>query len=77
FSCPRSSAHRSPAALLGAAKMLLDSEQHPWQLKDSVCSPGGATTHVLCVLQSGGFLLPAYQCHGGLLHLHTGAADHG
>ncbi|XP_036853359.1 pyrroline-5-carboxylate reductase 1, mitochondrial isoform X4 [Manis javanica] len=42
-------------ALLGAAKMLLDSEQHPGQLKDNVCSPGGATIHALHVLESGGF----------------------
>ncbi|XP_029416967.1 pyrroline-5-carboxylate reductase 1, mitochondrial isoform X2 [Nannospalax galili] len=42
-------------ALLGAAKMLLDSEQHPSQLKDNVCSPGGATIHALHVLESGGF----------------------
>ena len=42
-------------ALLGAAKMLLDSEQHPGQLKDNVCSPGGATIHALHVLDSGGF----------------------
>ncbi|KAK2504112.1 hypothetical protein MC885_011180 [Smutsia gigantea] len=40
---------------LGAAKMLLDSEQHPGQLKDNVCSPGGATIHALHVLESGGF----------------------
>ncbi|KAL4658171.1 pyrroline-5-carboxylate reductase 1, mitochondrial-like isoform X1 [Arapaima gigas] len=42
-------------ALLGAAKMLLDSEQHPSQLKDNVCSPGGATIHALHVMESGGF----------------------
>ncbi|XP_006145684.1 LOW QUALITY PROTEIN: pyrroline-5-carboxylate reductase 1, mitochondrial [Tupaia chinensis] len=46
-------------ALLGAAKMLLDSreppEEHPGQLKDHVCSPGGATIHALHVLESGGF----------------------
>uniref|UniRef100_A0A2I3HFM6 Pyrroline-5-carboxylate reductase n=1 Tax=Nomascus leucogenys TaxID=61853 RepID=A0A2I3HFM6_NOMLE len=42
-------------ALLGAAKMLLDSEQHPCQLKDNVCSPGGATIHALHFLESGGF----------------------
>nr|XP_003417356.1 LOW QUALITY PROTEIN: pyrroline-5-carboxylate reductase 1, mitochondrial [Loxodonta africana] len=42
-------------ALLGAAKMLLDSEQHPGQLRDNVCSPGGATIHALHVLESGGF----------------------
>ncbi|XP_010769190.1 pyrroline-5-carboxylate reductase 1, mitochondrial-like [Notothenia coriiceps] len=42
-------------ALLGAAKMLLDSDQHPGQLKDNVCSPGGATIHALHVMESGGF----------------------
>lgn len=42
-------------ALLGAARMLLDSEQHPCQLKDNVCSPGGATIHALHFLESGGF----------------------
>ncbi|NXE16167.1 P5CR2 reductase, partial [Lophotis ruficrista] len=42
-------------ALLGAAKMLLESEQHPGQLKDNVCSPGGATIHALHFLESGGF----------------------
>ncbi|KPP57567.1 pyrroline-5-carboxylate reductase 1, mitochondrial-like, partial [Scleropages formosus] len=41
--------------VLGAAKMLLDSEQHPGQLKDNVCSPGGATIHALHFLESGGF----------------------
>ncbi|KFU97366.1 Pyrroline-5-carboxylate reductase 2, partial [Pterocles gutturalis] len=41
-------------ALLGAAKMLLESEQHPGQLKDNVCSPGGATIHALHFLESGG-----------------------
>lgn len=28
-------------ALLGASKMLLDSEKHPGQLRDNVCSPAG------------------------------------
>lgn len=41
--------------LQGAARMLLDSEEHPGQLKDNVCSPGGATIHALHVLESGGF----------------------
>lgn len=35
--------------------MLLDSEQHPGELKDNVASPGGATIHALHVLESGGF----------------------
>lgn len=44
-----------PPVLQGAAKMLLDSDQHPGQLKDNVCSPGGATIHALHFLESGGF----------------------
>lgn len=44
-----------PSVLKGAARMLLDSEQHPGQLKDNVCSPGGATIHALHVMESGGF----------------------
>ncbi|KAJ4931955.1 hypothetical protein JOQ06_010391 [Pogonophryne albipinna] len=53
---PRRLAVRLAAqALLGAAKMLLDSDQHPGQLKDNVCSPGGATIHALHVMESGGF----------------------
>lgn len=39
----------------GAARMLLDADQHPGQLKDNVCSPGGATIHALHVMESGGF----------------------
>uniref|UniRef100_A0A8C2D2J1 pyrroline-5-carboxylate reductase n=1 Tax=Cyprinus carpio TaxID=7962 RepID=A0A8C2D2J1_CYPCA len=41
--------------LLGAAKILLESEQHPGQLKDNVASSGGATIHALHVMESGGF----------------------
>lgn len=35
--------------------MLLDSDEHPGQLKDNVCSPGGATIHALHIMESGGF----------------------
>lgn len=35
--------------------MLLESEQHPGELKDNVASPGGATIHALHVMESGGF----------------------
>lgn len=39
----------------GSAKMIMESEQHPWQLIDSVCSPGGTTIEGVTSLQADGF----------------------
>jgi pyrroline-5-carboxylate reductase len=52
---------RSTARLLaaqtvyGAAKMVLDSTEHPAQLKDNVTTPGGTTIQALAVLERAGF----------------------
>ena len=41
--------------VLGSAKMILESQEHPWQLVDQVCSPGGTTIEGVTSLQNDGF----------------------
>ena len=42
-------------AVFGSAKMILESNEHPWQLVDQVCSPGGTTIEGVASLQKDGF----------------------
>lgn len=42
-------------AVLGSAKMVLESKKHPGELKDMVCSPGGTTIQAVKVLEEKGF----------------------
>ena len=53
---PRKQASRMAAqAVLGSAKLMLESGLHPGELKDMVCSPGGTTIEGVQALEESGF----------------------
>lgn len=53
---PRAQAYEFAAqAVLGSAKMVLETGKHPAELKDMVCSPAGTTIEAVKVLEENGF----------------------
>lgn len=52
---PRTQAYNFAAqAMLGTAKMVLESGRHPGELKDAVCSPGGTTIEMVAKAEAVG-----------------------
>ena len=53
---PRELSYRlASQAVLGSAKLALESGKHPGELKDMVCSPAGSTIEAIRVLEDKGF----------------------
>lgn len=53
---PRKLSYKLAAqSVLGASKMVLETQMHPGELKDAVCSPGGTTIEAVHKLEKGNF----------------------
>ncbi|MGL5869828.1 pyrroline-5-carboxylate reductase [Clostridium chrysemydis] len=53
---PRDKAYKMAAqSVLGSAKMVLETKEHPGVLKDMVCSPGGTTIEAVAELENNNF----------------------
>lgn len=56
YGIARNTAYKLAAqAVMGSAKMVLETKEHPGTLKDNVCSPAGTTIEAVAALEKEGF----------------------
>ena len=68
---PRKQVYQFAAqAVLGSAKLVLETGMHPGELKDMVCSPAGTTIEGVRILEKNGFRSAVFEAL-------QGAADKG
>lgn len=61
---PRQQAYKfASQAVMGSAKMVLETGKHPGELKDMVCSPAGTTIEAVKVLEEEGFRAKSYKIY--------------
>lgn len=65
---PRQQAYKfASQAVMGSAKMVLETGKHPGELKDMVCSPGGTTIEAVKVLEEEGFRASVIKAIGACI----------